>query len=127
VTNSPVTPTGVGTATRAAVSIAPNPLSITDASGVLSSSGTVTLTNNAAAGGSNVAVSNVNVTGSGLIWAFTKGTDNCTGTTLAPGASCTVVVDFVRFLSLGTHTGAITFTDTAAGSTQSGVLRGIAQ
>src|SRR5205807_9108728 len=87
----------------------------------------VTLTNTAAAGGSSVAVNSVGVSGAGLIWAFTKGTDNCTGANLAPGATCTVGVTFSRFLSVGTHTGAITFTDTATGSPQSGVLTGVAQ
>jgi hypothetical protein len=86
----------------------------------------VTLTNTAAAGGSNVSVTNVSAAGSGLIWAWTKGTDACTGSTLAPGASCTVQATFTRLGSAGTHTGSITFTDTGAGSPQSGVLTGVA-
>ena len=126
VTPTTVTLTGTGVATRATVSISPNPLTITLASGTFSGSGTVTLTNTAAAGGSDVAVTNVAVSGSGLIWAFTAGTNACTGATLAPGASCTVQVNFTRVLSAGTHTGSITFTDTAAGSPQSGVLTGVA-
>ena len=126
VTPTPVTLTGTGVATRATVSIVPNPLTITLASGTQSGSGTVTLTNTAAPGGSSVAVTNVAVSGAGLIWAFTKGTDNCTGTNLAPGASCTVQATFSRILSVGTHTGSITFTDTATGSPQSGVLTGVA-
>jgi hypothetical protein len=125
VTNSPVTLTGTGVATRAAVTV--TPLTITDAAGVLSNSGTVTFKNAAAAGGSDVAVTAVNVSGAGLIWAFTKTTDNCTGTNLAPGGTCTVVVSFTRLGSVGTHTGAISFTDTGTGSPQAGVLTGIAQ
>jgi hypothetical protein len=127
VTNSPVTLTGTGVATRATVSVSPNPLTITDATGVLNNSGTVTFTNAAATGGSNVAVTNVAVSGAGLIWAFTKGTDGCTGSNLAPGASCTMQVNFTRLGSVGTHTGAITFTDTGAASPQAVVLTGIAQ
>jgi len=126
VTGSPVTLTGAGVATRATVSIAPNPLTITLASGTLSGSGTVTLTNTAAAGGSSVSVTNVSVTGSGFVWAFTAGTNACTGASLQPGASCTVQVNFSRLGSVGTHTGSITFTDTATGSPQSGVLTGVA-
>ncbi len=127
VTGSPVSISGTGVVTPATVSITPNPLTITLPAGTLSGTSTVTLTNTAAAGGSNVAVTNVAVTGAGLIWAWTKGTDTCTGAALAPGASCTVGVRFMRILSVGTHTGAITFTDTATGSPQSGVLRGVAQ
>jgi hypothetical protein len=126
VTPTPVTLTGTGVTTRATVTISPNPLTITLASGTLSGSGTVTLANTAAVGGSEVSVTNVSVTGAGLIWAFTAGTNNCTGATLLPGASCTVQVNFTRIGSVGTHTGSITFTDTGAGSPQSGVLTGVA-
>jgi hypothetical protein len=127
VTGSPVTLSGTGVAARATVSITPNPLIITLASGTLSGSSTVTLTNTAAAGGSSVAVTNVVVSGAGLIWAWTKGTDNCTGVNLAPTQTCTVQATFTRLGSVGTHIGAITFTDTATGTPQAGVLRGIAQ
>jgi hypothetical protein len=127
VTPTPVSLTGTGVATRATVSITPNPLTITLPSGTLSGSGTVTLTNTAAAGSSSVAVTNVAVNGAGLVWAFTKGTDACTGTNLAPGATCTVGVAFSRLGSVGTHPGTITFTDTATGSPQSGALSGVAQ
>jgi hypothetical protein len=127
VTPTPVSLTGTGVATRATVSISPNPLTITLASGTLSGSGTVTLTNTAAASGSSVSVTNVAVNGAGLIWAFTAGTNGCTGAILAPGGgSCTVQVTFTRLGSVGTHTGSITFTDTGAGSPQSGVLTGVA-
>jgi hypothetical protein len=127
VTPTPVTLTGTGVATRATVSITPNPLVITNASGVITNSGTVTLTNTAAAGSSSVAVTNIAVNGAGLIWAFTKGADNCTGANLAPGATCTVVVNFSRIGSVGTHPGTIVFTDTATGSPQTGTLSGVAQ
>ena len=126
VTGSPVALSGAGVAAKATVSIAPNPLTITLPSGTLSGTGVVTLTNTAAAGSSSVAVTNVAVSGSGLIWAWTKAADNCTGVNLAPGSSCTVGATFTRLLSVGTHTGAIAFTDT--GSTNpTGVLTGIAQ
>jgi hypothetical protein len=127
VTPTPVSLTGTGVATRGTVSISPNPLTITLPSGTLTGSGNVTLTNTTAAGGSSVAVTNVTVSGFGLIWAFTKGTDNCTGVNLAPGATCTVQAQFSRIGSVGTHTGAISFTDSATGSPQAGVLSGVAQ
>ena len=127
VTGSPVTLSGTGVATRGTVAI--TPIGITLEAGTLTGTGTVTLTNTTAAGGSDVAVTNVAVTGAGLIWAWTAvaGADTCTGANLAPGAICTVGVRFTRILSVGTHIGAITFTDTATGSPQHGVLTGIAQ
>jgi hypothetical protein len=56
------------------------------------------------------------------------GADNCTGTTLAPGATCTVGV---RFTNSGsgrgtTRTGTITFTDNGTGNPQVGALNGFA-
>jgi hypothetical protein len=134
VTGSVVTLTGTGVATKAPVSIAPNPLTITDAAGTFNNTGTVTFTNNAAAGGSSVAVTGVTVNGSGFIllgggagiWGFTSQTDNCTGTNLAPGANCTVVVNFGRLGAVGTHTGSIAFADSGATS-PTGVLTGVAK
>jgi hypothetical protein len=127
VTPASVSLTGTGVAARAAVSITPNPLVVTLPTGRLSGSGTVTFRNTAAAGGSNVAVTNVTVSGSGVIWAWTKGTDNCTGVNLAPGGTCTVQATFSRLGSAGTHNGTITFTDTGTGSPQSATLSGVAQ
>jgi hypothetical protein len=131
VTGSPVTLTGTGVATRASVSITPNPLTITLATGVNTGTGTVTLTNTAATGGSQMTVSSVAVGGGTLMtYIFNKvvGADNCTGATLAPGATCTVGV---RFTNVGsargtTRTGTITFTDNGAGSPQGGALNGFA-
>jgi hypothetical protein len=133
VTGSPVALSGTGVATRGTVTISPNPLTITLAAGTFSGTGTVTLTNPAASA-SSVAVTGVSMTsaGSGLFtWFFSDnalfgGADNCTGTNLAPGASCTVVVDFTNVLSPRgvNRAGTITFTDTATGSPQSGGLVG---
>ena len=131
VTGSPVTLTGTGVGTRAALSITPNPLTITLATGVTTGTGTVTLANTAAAGGSNVAVTNVTVPlgGSMTTYFFSLqggGADHCTGATLAPGANCTVGV---RFTNVGSprgvdRAGTITFTDTGAGSPQTGNVTG---
>jgi hypothetical protein len=125
VTGSPVTLTGAGVATRGTVTISPNPLVIT-ASG-LTGTGTVTLTN-AAGSASSVAVTNVTVTGGSFIDYFfnlASGANNCTGANLAPGASCTVGVQFTHLFTLpGDHLGTVRFTDTATGSPQSGVLNG---
>jgi hypothetical protein len=127
VTPTPVSLTGTGVATRGTVAISPNPLTITLPSNSLSGNGVVTLTNSAASG-SSVAVTNVGVTGGSLFsgYFFLKGTDNCAGTNLAPGASCTVTVSFTNlFATRGVdRAGTITFTDTATGSPQSGGLVG---
>jgi hypothetical protein len=117
-----VTLTGTGVATRATMSVTPNPLLITLATGTITNTGTVTLTNTATAGGSNVAVTGVAVAngagGGFLIWFFNVngGTDSCTGATLPPGGSCTVGVRFTNVLSPRgvTRAGTITFTDTGA-------------
>src|SRR5262249_42622488 len=134
VAGSPVTLTGTGVATRGTITIAPNPLRITLNPGVFSGTGVVTLTNSAASA-SSVAVTNVAVTsgaGSGLLtWFLTDstllgGADPCTGVNLAPGASCTVTVDFTTVLAgRGVdRPGTITFTDTATASPQAGALVG---
>lgn len=118
------------------MSITPNPQTVTAPAG-LATIGTsnVTFTNTSAAGGPSVTVTAVAVTGSGAslfpaqAWAFTKGTDGCTGAVLAPGASCTVQARFtsIRGGAVPNRTGAITFTDNATGSPQSGVLTGVSQ
>jgi hypothetical protein len=129
VTGSPVSISGTGVATRATVSITPNPLTITLPTGTASGTGTVTLTNTAAAGGSDVTVTNIATSGGSILTYFfniVAGSDTCTGTALAPGASCTVGVRFTNVLSARgvNRAGTITFTDTATGSPQSGALIG---
>ena len=131
VTPTPVTLTGTGVTSRASMSISPNPLTITLPTGTLTGTGVVTLTNTAAAGGSQVNVSNVSVSGgSGLTYIFNAiiGGDNCSGVTLAPGGSCTVTVRFTNLAAArGTNrAGTITFTDTGSGSPQMGSLIGYA-
>jgi len=132
VTGSPVTLTGTGVTARATVSIVPNPLTITLPTGTFFGNGTVTLTNTAPAGGAQFAVTNVATAGGSLLtYFFTTlpilgGADNCTGVTLAPGASCTVTVEFVNVLSSRgvNRAGTLTFTDNAAASPQVGNLIG---
>ena len=129
VTGSPVTLAGTGVANRAAMLLSPNPLTITLPSGTATGTGVVTLKNNAAAGGAQVAVTNVNVSGGLFInYLFNADSDNCSGTVLAPQASCTVTVRFTNVLSpRGTNrTGTISFTDNGASSPQSGNLIGFA-
>ena len=129
VTPTPVTLTGTGVATRATMSISPNPLTITLPTGNITGTGTVTLTNTASAGGSQVAVSNVGVSGGSILSYFFNvvlGGDNCSGTTLQPGGSCTVQV---RFTNVGSprgsdRAGTITFTDSGNGGSQNGSLIG---
>jgi hypothetical protein len=129
VTGSPVALTGTGVAARAILAIAPNPLTITLPTGTLEGAGTVTLTNTAAAGGSQVAITGVSVPfNSFMTYSFFVGTDGCTGTALAPGASCTVTTDFFNlFAARGVNrTGSISFTDTGAATPQTGKLTGFA-
>jgi hypothetical protein len=133
VTGSPVTLTGTGVANRATVSITPNPLNITLPTGGLTGTGVATLTNTAPAGGSQISVSGVSTTGSSFlqysfIVGILAGPDNCTGATLAPGASCTVTVRFTNLMAPRgvNRNGTIVFTDTATGSPQSGPIVGFA-
>jgi hypothetical protein len=134
VTGSPVPLSGTGVP-PAPVSITPNPLLITVATPVGnlgSGTGTVTFRNTAAAGGASVTISSVAVnsgTGSNLLtWIFNAevGSDNCTGATLAPNATCTVGVRFTNISSAAgvNHPGTIVFTDSGAGSPQTGALTG---
>ena len=133
VTGSPVTITGAGVANRAAVSITPSPLTITLPTGTITGTSLITLTNTSAAGSSSVAVTSITTSGGSLVSyffnvGFFAGPDNCTGTNLAPGASCTATVRFTNVSSTrGTNrAGTITFTDTGAASPQSSGLVGFA-
>ena len=123
--------TGTGVTTKATVIIAPNPLTITVQSGVtiVSNTGVVTLTNTQPANGTSMAVTNVAVSGGNILTYFFNaatgtGTDTCTGSNLAPGASCSVTVRFTNvFSGKGVdRPGTITFTDSAG--TQTGNLIG---
>jgi len=124
---------GTGVASAPSVLLTPSTLTITLPSGEATGTGTVTLKNNAPAGGGQVAVTAVNVAngagGSLLTWFFSPGSDNCTGAILAPQQSCAASVTFTNVLSPRgpTRSGTITFTDNGASSTsQAGQLRGIA-
>jgi hypothetical protein len=120
-------------ASRATVSITPNPLTITLPTGSITGTGVVTLTNAGAAGGSQITVSNITTSGGSVLTYFFNvgalaGPDNCTGAVLAPGGSCTVTVRFTNVLSTRgvNRNGSITFTDTGAGSPQTSGLVGFA-
>jgi len=121
---------GTGVASVPTVSVTPSTLTITLPTGQVTGSGTVTLTNNAALGGGQVAVTAVNVAGGTVLtWFFSAGSNNCTGAILAPQQSCTVSVNFTNVLSPRgpTRSGSITFTDNgAATASQGGTLSGIA-
>jgi hypothetical protein len=132
VNGSPVQLTGTGVANRATVSITPNPLTITLPTGTYAGAGTVTFTNTAPVGGSQVAVSNVAVALGGNLFSYFfvgppfAGTNTCAGVALAPGASCTIPVDFANVLAPRgvNRASTITFTDTGAASPQTGGLIG---
>jgi hypothetical protein len=125
---------GTGVAGVPSVSLTPSPLTITLPSGVPTGTGTVTLKNNAPAGGGQVAVTAVTVANTGvggglLTWFFSPESDNCTGVILAPQQSCTASVTFTNVLAPRgpVRTGTITFTENgAASASQVGQLRGIA-
>jgi hypothetical protein len=129
VTPTLVAVTGTGVASRAPMSISPNPLTITLPTGTFTGTGLVTLTNTAASGGSQVNVSSVSVSGGTALTYFFNaviGGDNCSGTILAPGASCTVQVRYTNIAAPRgqNRSGTITFTDTGSGSPQTGSLVG---
>jgi hypothetical protein len=135
VTPTAVSLTGTGVATRATLSITPNPLTITLGAGgnPRSGTGTVTLTNTGSvATGASATVTGVAVaSGTGgniLTWFFNAvaGQDTCTGTTLAPGATCTVGVRFTNVTSASgaNRAGTVVFTDQGVGGTQTGPLVG---
>jgi hypothetical protein len=88
---------GSGSATLTASPVA---LTITLPTGVITRSGTVTITNPAAST-ANATITAVTVPLGGTLatWFFSKGTDNCTNATLAPGGSCTVTVNFTNVTS----------------------------
>jgi hypothetical protein len=90
----------------------------------------VTFTNTAPNGGAQMNITGVNVPTSGSnTWGFSATADNCTGTSLAPGGTCTVTVRFTSSLTSGRGTnraGTITFTDNGAASPQSAALSGFA-
>jgi hypothetical protein len=133
VTPTPVTLNGTGVATRATVSLLPNPLTINLVTGSITATNIITLTNAAPLGtGSSMTISNVVVNGgigSGYLFNKEIGADNCTGASLAPGASCTVSVRFTNLTAARgvNRTATITFTDTASGSPQTANLIGFAQ
>jgi hypothetical protein len=132
---------GAGVASAATVAIAPNPLTITLNSVAnnpldpndYSITGSVTLTNTTAAGGSSVLVSGVTVARTGGPGTFTNGPlagpDTCTGASLAPGATCVVSVRYtvlpINARGAPNGTGTITVTHTGAGSQQVGQLIGV--
>jgi hypothetical protein len=131
VTPTPVSLTGTGVAARSTMTVTPSPLTITLPTGNVTGTGTVTLTNTAGAGGAQVAVSSAAVSGGSIsTYVFTADSNACTGATLAPGASCSVVVRFTNVGSArGTNrTGTVTFTDNGApaSGTQTGNLVGFA-
>jgi hypothetical protein len=86
--------------------------------GTTSAAQTITATNN---GDQPLFFNNVATTGNTLD--FTIGTDDCIGTTLAPGASCGISVTFSP-TATGTRTASVVYTDNAPGSPQSVPLTG---
>jgi len=121
---------GTGVTVAPTVLLTPSTLTITLPSGEATGTGTVTLKNNAPAGGGQVAVTAVTVAGGTLLsYFFSPGSDNCTGAILAPQQSCTASVTFTNVLSPRgpTRSGTITFTENGATTaSQTGQLRGIA-
>ncbi len=127
---------GTGVTGVPSMLLTPSPLTITLPSGVPTGTGTVTLKNNAPAGGGQVAVTAVTVANTGvggglLTWFFSPESDGCSGVILAPQQSCTASVTFTNVLAPRgpLRTGTITFTENGAGvgtTSKVGQLRGIA-
>ena len=106
-------------ATGPAVTLSPASLTFPSQDvGTTSAAQTITATNS---GDQNLFFNNVATTGNTLD--FTIGTDDCIGTTLAPGASCSISVTFSPSVT-GTRTANVVYTDNAANSPQSVPLTG---
>lgn len=127
---TPVTLTGSGVGTRAAVSIAP--LVITLPTGTITDDSAAVVTNNAPVGtGANLTVTGVTVSGGTLLTFFfnaVSGQNACTGKTLPPGGSCTVGVRFTNITSARgvNRPGTITVTSNGLPSPAIGSLTGFA-
>jgi hypothetical protein len=102
-----------------AVTLTPSSLTFaSQATGTTSAAQTITATNT---GTTSLFFNNVNTSGDSLD--FTIGTDDCIGTTLPAGASCTISVTFSP-TTTGTRTANVLYTDNAANSPQSVPLTG---
>jgi hypothetical protein len=105
------------------------PLTIALPTGTATATDTFTLTN-VSTNSASVTISNVRVAGGAFmtyLWTKVNSQDHCTNATLAPGASCTVGVQFTNIGSARNGTarnGTITFTDDATGTPQVGQLIG---
>jgi len=127
VTGIPVALTGSGVANRAPVAIQPvTPINLP--AGAFTGTATVTFTNTAAAGGSQVAVTNVAANGLGFVWFYSAPAsgNNCLNVAIPPGGSCTAQVQITRFFGTGTLNGTVSFTDTGLASPQSAPVQTIA-
>jgi hypothetical protein len=102
-----------------ALTLTPSSLIFADqAIGTTSAAQTITATNS---GDQSLFFNNVATSGDTLD--FTIGTDDCIGTTLPPGASCSISVTFSP-TATGTRTAAVVYTDNAANSPQTAPLTG---
>jgi hypothetical protein len=124
VVNSPVTLSGTGVQGVTGV-LSPSPIVAPAGPNPQTGSGTVTLTNTATTGGASVTITAVTVpapgsggNGSMTTWFFMKGADSCTGVTLPPGGTCTVVVTFTsENLASGSNVSGVNLTVTHNGVT----------
>src|SRR6185437_4904749 len=106
---------------EAAPAVTLSPASLTFPSqdvGSTSAAQTITATNS---GDQSVFFNNVATTGNSLD--FTIATDDCIGTTLPPGASCSISVTFSP-VATGTRTANVVYTDNAPNSPQSAPITG---
>jgi hypothetical protein len=113
---------GAGAAHAAGPALSLAPSSLTFAArdtGTTSAPQSLTATNS---GTANLFFNSVRIGGAAPL-DFTIVDDQCSGVTLAPGASCAMSIVFAP-TTTGTRTAAITFTDNAADSPQSATLTG---
>jgi len=111
--------TVVQAASTPALTLSPTSLTFaSQATGTTSSAQTITATNT---GTASLFFNNVATSGNTLD--FTLVDDQCIGTTLAPGASCTVSVTFSP-TTTGTRTATVNYTDNAPNSPQTASLTG---
>lgn len=113
--NSPQTVSLTGSGAASSISLSPTSLAFgNQALNTASTSQNITVTNN---GVTNLTVSTVTASGG------YSDTTTCTGLTLTPGQTCTITVTFSPTVA-GSMPGAITVSDTAAGSPHVATLSG---
>ncbi|MCW2768115.1 MAG: putative Ig proteinputative calcium-binding proteinFG-GAP repeat protein, partial [Nocardioides sp.] len=120
-TGSPHDVTLSGTGTAPVFSVSPTTKAYgTQAIGTTGAGQTFTVTNTGTAA---LAIATATLAGTDAAQ-FTKGSDTCTGASVAPAATCTVAVSFAPGSAVGAKAATLRFTDDAAGGPHDVALSG---